>query len=100
MLPSILDGFLVLNPRISVEVMIDDSPVDIVEAGCDVGIRYAELLSNDMTAVPIGPARQGGLANPCAIQSERLRILLRAPKAAPCAPASPSTATGRSPDVV
>ena len=57
-LPSLLQGFLVSHPRISVEVVIDDSPVDIVEAGCDAGIRYGELLSNDMTAVPIGPARQ------------------------------------------
>ena len=57
-LPSILGGFLSSHPRISVEVMIDDSPVDIVAAGCDAGIRYEELLSNDMTAVPIGPARQ------------------------------------------
>ena len=38
--------------------MIDDRPVDIVQAGCDAGIRYGELLSNDMTAVSIGPARQ------------------------------------------
>ena len=57
-LPSILDGFLSSHPRISVEVMIDDSPVDIIQAGCDAGIRYGELLSNDMTAVPIGPPRQ------------------------------------------
>ena len=57
-LPSILEGFLVSHPRISVEVMIDDSLVDFVDAGCDAGIRYGELLSNDMTAVPIGPARQ------------------------------------------
>ena len=57
-LPSILEGFLVSYPRISVEVMIDDNPIDFVDAGCDAGIRYRELLSNDMTAVPIGPVRQ------------------------------------------
>ena len=57
-LPPILQGFLVSHPRISVEVVIDDSPVDVVEAGCDAGIRYGELLSNDMAAVPIGPAGQ------------------------------------------
>ena len=57
-LPSILNGFLTSHPRISVEVVIDDSPVDIIQAGCDAGIRYGELLLNDMTAVPIGPARQ------------------------------------------
>ena len=58
LLPSILVGFLTSHPRISVEVIIDDSPVDIIQAGCDAGIRYGELLSNDMTTVPIGPARQ------------------------------------------
>ena len=57
-LPSILEGFLSSHPRVSVEVIIDDSPLDIIQAGCDAGIRYGELLSNDMTAVPIGPARQ------------------------------------------
>lgn len=57
-LPSILVSFLTAHPRLSVEVMVDDNPVDIVSAGCDAGIRYGELLSNDMTAVPIGPARQ------------------------------------------
>ena len=57
-LPPILESFLVSHPRISVEVMIDDSPVDIIHAGCDAGIRYGELLSNDMTAVPIGPLQQ------------------------------------------
>lgn len=57
-LPTILEGFLASYPRISVEVVIDDSPVDIIHAGCDAGIRYGELLSNDMTTVPIGPARQ------------------------------------------
>ena len=57
-LPSILEGFLKSYPRIMMEVVIDDSPVDIIQAGCDAGIRYGELLSNDMVAVPIGPARQ------------------------------------------
>ena len=57
-LPSLLEGFLVAYPRISVEIMVDDSPIDVVKAGCDAGIRYGELLSNDMTAVPVGPAKQ------------------------------------------
>ena len=57
-LPAILAGFLKSYPRIVVEVVIDDSPVDIIQAGCDAGIRYGELLSNDMTAVSIGPIRQ------------------------------------------
>ena len=57
-LPSILECFLTSHPRVSVEVVIDDNAVDIVGAGCDAGIRYEELLSNDMTAVPIGPATQ------------------------------------------
>ena len=57
-LPSILPGFLKSYPRVVVEVVIDDSPVDFIQAGCDAGIRYGELLSNDMTAVTIGLARQ------------------------------------------
>ena len=57
-LPSVLASFLAVHRHIRVEVLIEDSPVDVVKAGCDAGIRYGELLSDDMTAVPIGPPRQ------------------------------------------
>jgi DNA-binding transcriptional LysR family regulator len=57
-LPDILPGFLAAYPDVELEVLVDDSYVDLVAAGCDAGIRYEERLEQDMIAVPIGPRRQ------------------------------------------
>jgi DNA-binding transcriptional LysR family regulator len=57
-LPAILPDFLAAYPDISMEVITDDSFVDVVAAGCDAGIRYDERLEQDMIAVPIGPRMQ------------------------------------------
>jgi DNA-binding transcriptional LysR family regulator len=37
-----------------VEVVAEDSFVNLLEVGCDAGIRYDERLEQDMIAVPIG----------------------------------------------
>jgi len=57
-LPAIVPGFLAAYPEISLEVVAEDSFVDVVASGCDAGIRYDERLEQDMIAVPIGPRRQ------------------------------------------
>lgn len=57
-LPAILPGFLAAYPAIQVEVIAEDSFVDVLAAGCDAGIRYDERLEQDMIAVPIGPRVQ------------------------------------------
>lgn len=57
-LPAILPGFLAAYPDIDMEIMADDSFVDVLAAGCDAGIRYDERLEQDMIAVPIGPRIQ------------------------------------------
>ena len=57
-LPRILPPFLAAYPDIRVEVTADDELVDILAAGCDAGIRYAETLEKDMIAVSIGPREQ------------------------------------------
>jgi DNA-binding transcriptional LysR family regulator len=57
-LPAILPKFLAAYPEIRVEVIADDSFVDVLAAGCDAGIRYDERLEKDMIAVPIGPRVQ------------------------------------------
>ncbi|CAN7701408.1 LysR family transcriptional regulator [Bosea sp. LjRoot237] len=57
-LPAILPGFLAAYPNVSMEIVADDSFVDVVAAGCDAGIRYDERLEQDMIAVPIGPRVQ------------------------------------------
>ncbi|PMS37416.1 LysR family transcriptional regulator [Trinickia symbiotica] len=57
-LPSIVPAFLDAYPEIRLEVIAEESFVDILAAGCDAGIRYEERLEQDMIAVPIGPREQ------------------------------------------
>jgi len=57
-LPSILSRFTKAYPGIHVEVVAEDSFVNLLEVGCDAGIRYDERLEQDMIAVPIGPRTQ------------------------------------------
>jgi DNA-binding transcriptional LysR family regulator len=57
-LPPIVTSFLKAFPDIRLEVIVDDSFVDVLAAGCDAGIRYDERLEQDMIAVPIGPRVQ------------------------------------------
>jgi DNA-binding transcriptional LysR family regulator len=57
-LPRIIPGFLEAYPDIRLEIMTDESFVDVIAAGCDAGIRYDERLEQDMIALPIGPRIQ------------------------------------------
>jgi DNA-binding transcriptional LysR family regulator len=57
-LPAIVPRFLAAYPEIRLEVIAEDSFVDILASGCDAGIRYDERLEKDMIAVPIGPRVQ------------------------------------------
>src|SRR5882724_10437356 len=57
-LPAIVPAFLSAYPDIRMEVVSEESFVDVLAAGCDAGIRYGERLEQDMIAVPIGPRVQ------------------------------------------
>ncbi|KWH17120.1 LysR family transcriptional regulator [Burkholderia multivorans] len=57
-LPSIVPRFLAAYPEIRLELVVEESFVDILEVGCDAGIRYDERLEQDMIAIPIGPRSQ------------------------------------------
>lgn len=57
-LPAIVPAFLAKYPEIRLEVVAEESFVDVLAAGCDAGIRYEERLEQDMIAVPIGPRTQ------------------------------------------
>lgn len=57
-LPGIVPAFLAAYPDIKLEVIAEDSFVDVVSTGCDAGIRYGEHLERDMIALPIGPRVQ------------------------------------------
>jgi DNA-binding transcriptional LysR family regulator len=57
-LPTIVPPFLAAYPDIRMEVIAEESFVDVLASGCDAGIRYEERLEQDMIAVPIGPRHQ------------------------------------------
>ena len=57
-LPAIVPGFLAAYPDIQMEIIAEESLVDVLAAGCDEGIRYDERLEQHMIAVPIGPRVQ------------------------------------------
>lgn len=57
-LPQIVPGFLKAYPDIRLEIVTDENFVDIIQSGCDAGIRYDERLEQDMVAMPIGPRQQ------------------------------------------
>jgi DNA-binding transcriptional LysR family regulator len=57
-LPGIVPAFLAAYPDIRLEVVTEESFVDVLAAGCDAGIRYEERLEQDMIALPIGPRTQ------------------------------------------
>ena len=57
-LPRIVPPFLAAYPDIRLDVIAEDSFVDMLAAGCDAGIRYDERLEQDMIAIPIGPRQQ------------------------------------------
>src|ERR1700744_3907311 len=57
-LPAIVPRFLPAYPEIRLEVIAEESFVDVLAAGCDAGIRYDERLEQDMIAAPIGPRVQ------------------------------------------
>ena len=57
-LPAIITPFLQSYPDIRLEVIAEESFVDMLAAGCDAGIRYDERLEQDMIALPIGPRFQ------------------------------------------
>jgi len=57
-LPGIVPRFLSAYPEIRVEVVAEDSFIDVLAAGFDAGIRYDERLEQDMIAVAIGPRTQ------------------------------------------
>jgi DNA-binding transcriptional LysR family regulator len=57
-LPAIVPAFLDAYPDIRLEIIAEDSFVDVLAAGCDAGIRYEERLEQDVIAIPIGPRTQ------------------------------------------
>lgn len=54
-MPDLIGPFLRAHPGITLELVAEDSFVDVLAAGFDAGVRYEERLEQDMIAVPMGP---------------------------------------------
>ncbi|HVX39710.1 MAG TPA: LysR family transcriptional regulator [Gemmatimonadaceae bacterium] len=50
---ALLAGFLEAYPRIRLDVVLSDEPLDIVAEGYDAGVRLGEVIDRDMIAVPV-----------------------------------------------
>lgn len=57
-LPPLLVKFQHRHPDVEVEIVVENSFVDIIAAGCDAGIRYGASIEKDMISIPLGPLRQ------------------------------------------
>nr|WP_295110535.1 LysR family transcriptional regulator [uncultured Caulobacter sp.] len=56
--PRLIPKFLAQHPGVAVEIIAEDSFIDVLAAGFDAGVRYDERLEKDMIAVPLsGPQR-------------------------------------------
>ena len=64
-LAPLVTRFLTLHPGMKLELVTDDTLVDIVAAGFDAGVRFGESLQQDMVAIPLGgPQRFIVVASP------------------------------------
>lgn len=52
----VMGQFLADHPEIDVEMVIENAVVDIIARGFDAGMRFEDLVDQDMVAVPVGPA--------------------------------------------
>ncbi|MGL3234379.1 LysR family transcriptional regulator [Pseudomonas aeruginosa] len=52
-LSDIVRSFLTVNPSANIEVVVEESLVDIIGEGFDAGIRFGDSVPKDMVAVPI-----------------------------------------------
>ncbi len=64
-LTPILSDFTAAHPDIVLDIAYDDTVVDLVADGFDIGIRLGEVIARDMVAVRLGPdLRQVAIASP------------------------------------
>ncbi|WP_445678924.1 LysR substrate-binding domain-containing protein [Radicibacter daui] len=53
-----LGRFRTAYPEIELDIVVEDRLVDIVAGGFDAGIRFGEMLQQDMIALPFGPRQR------------------------------------------
>lgn len=71
---SVLSGDMLVAfgeayPEVRLDIMVSDEEFDIVAHGFDAGVRLAEVIEQDMIAIPVsGPQRQMVVAAPAYLQ--------------------------------
>ncbi|AME28487.1 transcriptional regulator (plasmid) [Burkholderia sp. PAMC 28687] len=61
--------FLAAHPELTIEVVLDDRHIDLLEEGIDVALRMGVLLDSGMTARKIGQARRLVVGTPAYFRS-------------------------------
>ncbi len=59
-----LDKFLAAHPNLSIDIVLDDRNIDMLEQGIDVALRMGELSDSGMTARNIAQSRRVVLGTP------------------------------------
>jgi DNA-binding transcriptional LysR family regulator len=57
----IVTRFLERYPEITVEIVVENDLVDMVSEGFDAGIRFGEVIAQDMIAIPIGQRQRSAI---------------------------------------
>jgi len=77
--------FLASHPGISIEIVVENDLVDMVSQGFDAGIRFGEVIAQDMIAVPIGPRQSTAIvATPEFFEAHARPTLPEQLKSLPC----------------
>ncbi|QEL24372.1 LysR family transcriptional regulator [Bosea sp. F3-2] len=53
--------FMQQHPQVTLEIIADNALVDMVSEGFDAGVRFGEVIAQDMIAVPIGPRQRSAV---------------------------------------
>lgn len=70
LIEPIINGFLAQYPDVQIEMVSDDSIIDIVDKGFDAGLRFGGSVALDMIAIPIGPPQRFAVvASPAFIEA-------------------------------
>jgi len=60
----VINSFLAKHDKVSIELLLLDRVVNIIEEGIDIAIRVGELADSSMIATPVGKVRQVICASP------------------------------------
>ena len=63
-----VSAFVVRHPAVSVELVLLDRPVDLIEEGIDLGVRIGALPDSSLVAVPVGETRRVVCASPAYLE--------------------------------